>query len=204
VERIQSFKKIKQNSMNKIFIAIITLSLAAFSAKSQTITRLQTSSSAIRAASSMSSVTNTTVETTVYGDTIKAGQMATYKEVNLELMFSMTTILTPPTMTVRVKFGGQTLVVVNGLTTNINVTNGVFRIYVKISNKGSAASQYAYGLVQQHLTAGPLSLTSPIYDSQGDWTVDTSVDQPISITVQMGTAISTTTLTPKYIRLKIE
>lgn len=150
------------------------------------------------------SVSGTTSETVLLSDTIKGKTLSTYKSVKFKIYCSITSLLTPPSVTVRVKYGANSVSIVNGLSINVSQTNKPFVIEGVLVNRGVTNSQYIYGTVQQHATLGPLALTSPIYQASGTISTDSETDQLFSITSQFGASIGTTTLQIDYWEIIID
>lgn len=143
-------------------------------------------------------VSNSNVETVLFEQVIPAGTLSLSRSIKAEMKCRITSVLLPPAITIRLKFGGSTLAIVNGLAVNLNISAKPFTIEALIANKGVANAQYAYGRITQHMTQGPLSLSSPIYDNDADWTEDTTIDRTFQITAQFASLVSTTSITLKH------
>ncbi len=131
-------------------------------------------------------VSNTTSETTVFSQVIPAGKMGTSKKLSLDLLSTLTTpAISIPTITVRIKLGSSTLVVVNAIGLAISQTNSPFTIAGVIRNRDASNVQIAYAHITQSASNLPMLLanSSAVY---ADWAVDTTVDQTLSVTVQFG------------------
>lgn len=122
------------------------------------------------------SVSGTTAETVLLSDTIKASTLSTYKSIRFKAYCSLTSLLTPPSVTVRVRYGANSVSIVSGLSVNTAQTNRPFVVEGVLVNRGVTNNQYIYGTVMQHATLGPLALTSPIYQSSGIISTDSTVD----------------------------
>lgn len=140
-------------------------------------------------------------EVTVFQDLIKADAMSTNKTLSLILDASMTSGLSVGTYSVRVYLGSTSLAIVNSLGIVALQTNQPFEVDLRICNKTSG-SQFVKGKVQQIGTT-PIALTSPIYVAHADWSVDTTSDQILKVTVQSGGIILGQSLTVKRINYEI-
>lgn len=149
-------------------------------------------------------LSNTTVETTVFTMTVPANMLETDKGLRVEYYGSLTTLLTPPTVTVKVKFGGMTLTAVNGVALLASGTAKPFSIEVFLANRGATNSQYCLARVTNPGAQGLLIGLAVTEQVDGTGAVDTTAAQTLSITVQFGTQISTTTLTTNLVRATIE
>ena len=149
-------------------------------------------------------LSNTTTETTVFSATIKAGQLALDRSVRVQYNGSITSLLLPPTITVRVKFGGTTLTVLSGIALLASATAKPFSIDVFIANRGAANSQYLLATVTNPGAIALLTGLAVMEQASATAAIDTTVDQTLSITVQFGSAVSSTSLTTQYIRAALE
>jgi len=149
-----------------------------------------------------SSLSNSTVETTLFSQTISGGKMGTSKALKFTLYCSLTTpALAVPTLTVKVKLGSTSLTVMSGLSLAISQTNAPFNVTGLIVNKSAPNAQFTFSQIIQQSASIPLVLTSALADA--DWTVDTTTDQLFAVTAQFGSLNATTTLTFRYADIEL-
>lgn len=149
-------------------------------------------------------ISNSVAETTILSVTIPGKDLDLYKLIRYEMYCNLTSIVVPPTVTIKVKYGSGVLTAVSALTININQNSQPFIIEGVIVNRNLTNSQYAYSKVSQHATQGPLALTSPIYDARTTFAIDSTTDQTFAITTQFGGLIATTSLVIDYWKITIE
>lgn len=139
-------------------------------------------------------LSSSTVETTLFTQTIVAGSMGIAKELNFRIICTLTTVLAPPTLTIKMKFGASTLTVMSGLTLSTSLTSSPFIIEGVIANVGSSTAQIVYAKLTQ--ASSTILLAQPM--AYADWTIDTTTDQTFSVTAQFGSSSATTVLTYKH------
>jgi hypothetical protein len=161
---------------------------------------LTPSSAFIPLSPAITSVTNTTTETTVFVDTIRGNTLGLVKQLNLNSYFSIVSALVPPSVTVRVYYGSTAIATFSSVAINSSTTSG-FWINMILAENGSSASQFCFG---QIIPNAILSLSASSGISSGSYTINSAIDQTLRITVQFGSALTGTTLTPLYARAKIE
>jgi len=141
------------------------------------------------------SLNNSLSETTLFSQVIEAGKMGTVKELGFEFFCMLTTpALSLPSLTIRLKFGGNTLTVANSLGIAASQSNEPFIVRGKIVNKASN-SQVAYACIEQGAASLPLVLGVASSFKGAKWSVDTSQDQTLSLTGQFSLLSGGTTLT---------
>lgn len=149
-----------------------------------------------------SSVNNTNTETTIFTQAVPANAMGTNKVLRFQFWGTMTTLLLPPTLTIRIKFGSTTLTVVNAVSLLASQTGSPFLIEVAVVATGTG-SQEAFARISD--STGTIILTGGLglSLSAASWSVDTTSVQAFAVTVQFGTAVLTTTLTAKMVSLEL-
>lgn len=138
---------------------------------------------------------NLTAETVIMSDTVKANTMSTYKEVSFRVDCAITSLLVTPNVTVRVRFGPNVITLVSNAGVTLSQTNSPFVIEGTITNKGSATSQLVTAQITQNNATAGLSLSSPISIVRGTMNTNTAVDNLMSVTVQFGSAVTSTSIT---------
>lgn len=131
-------------------------------------------------------ITNSTTETTLFSDIIQANSLVPGKYYPFRIDLALTTpLVNLANVTIRVKYGSQTLTVINGAGLTIGMTSAVpVTITGYIVSRGMN-SQFIPIVVSQGMgSAIVLSNTNTI--ARGTMTVDSSVDQNFSITAQFG------------------
>lgn len=140
-------------------------------------------------------LSNTTTETDLISTVIPANSLSNYKRIKFKIYCSLTSALVTPNLTVRIKFGSNSVTVINGLGVNISQTSKPFTIEGIIVNRGNTMSQYVYGEIKQNASIGPLALTSPTYNANGIIATNTETDQTFSVTGQFSSTSATSSLT---------
>lgn len=127
---------------------------------------------------------------TVPANTLSAGDV-----VRLKLWGIYSTALTPPTITVKVKIGGTTVLNTGAITTVGNVSSAGFFMDIDLSfftiGASGTCDAQAYGEYATALTTG-LSINVP---NSSTTTIDTTVDELIQVTITWGTASASNTIT---------
>lgn len=148
-------------------------------------------------------LSNSTTETTLFSQVIPAGSMGINKKLNLEALCTLTTpVVSIPTLTIRLKLGSAVLTVVSAVGLAVSQTNAPVVIEAKIRNKEASNAQILYAKVTQAGTSLPLLIenSKAVFAS---WTVDTSVNQTLSITAQFGGLSAATSLTAQDIDIEL-
>lgn len=145
-----------------------------------------------------SALTNTTTETTMYSQAIKAGSMGTNKEMNFKFICLLTTGLAAPTLTIKVKLGTSVLTVGAAMALALSMTAVPFIVEGSIINEDSAASQLSWCKITQHSNTLALLISGSNALVATTWTEDTTVDKTFVITAQFGSAIVGTSLTFRH------
>lgn len=159
-----------------------------------TLTRRETGRGFAAADSASVSVSNTTTETAIFTHTIQGGLMGTTKELSFRLICTLTSVLVPPNITVKIKFGGATLTSMSGISISAGLTATPFIIEGLIANAGTANAQIIYSKFIQANT----SLINAQPMAYADGTIDTTINQVFQITVQFSGLSTTTILTYKH------
>jgi len=172
-----------------LLLILTVISICSFSQ-----TRSISSVGKIRSLSPGITLANLTTESIILSDTIKANTMSTYKEVAFRIDASITSLLVTPNVTIRVRFGNQVVTLVSNVGITISQTNSPFIIDGTITNNGANNSQIvACQITQNNATAG-LSLSSPISLVRGAISTNTAIDNLLSVTVQFGSAVTSTSM----------
>ncbi|MFV5703879.1 hypothetical protein ACM55F_18655 [Flavobacterium sp. XS2P12] len=133
-------------------------------------------------------VSNTTTETTIYTSTMAANYLTIGKLMNVKLYGRFSTVNTSSIYTFRVKLAGVTVLTVTS--TGQNVTNRPFDIDLRstVRSIGTSGTIISYGKTQQ-------DNLSPNIEIGNLTSIDTTLGNTISITVQWSNANSGNTLT---------
>lgn len=149
-----------------------------------------------------SPVSNTAVETTIFSQVVPAGKMKATGILGFALWGNLTTGLLPPTLTLRVKLGSSSMAVFTTAALLGSLTGKAFFLDGYISNI-SASSQAVVARVTQ-ASSGIISLgTLGVNAVEGNFSVDTSVNQTFLITAQFGSAVASTSLVTRMARLQL-
>lgn len=183
--------------MRKIFIVLLLFISANVYAQN---TRYLTPSGMNISMSAVTSVTNSTTETTIFVDTIRANTMGLSKTLTLDAYGAITSLLAPPLATIRVYMGTTVVAIFSNLVINASVTLAPFHINFVMVNNNSASSQFCYGEFRPN-TAISLTSTTPYFAIN---TISTTTDQYISVTVQYATVVSGTTIFPQFLKVNIQ
>lgn len=178
--------------MMKLLPALILIFISSFGYSQ---VRSLTSVGKTRSQAPGLTMTNLTTESIVMSDTVKANTMSTYKEIAFRIDCSVTSLLVTPGVTVRIRFGNQVVNVLSNAGITLSQTNSPFVIEGTITNKGATNAQLIAAQVTQNNSTAGLSLSSPISLVRGTTTVDTTVDNVLSVTVQFNSAITGTSIT---------
>lgn len=186
----------------KLFISLFLLLVLSLTVSAQKIRR-ETGRGFSTTDPAVMTVSNSTTETTLFTDTIRAGRMGTNKELPFEILGVMNSpLLAVPSITIRIKLGSATLTAVNALPVAVSLVNKPFIIRGKIINKGMNA-QVVFIEVHQSQTSGVFAGLDSTSTAYAKWTVDTSVDQNFVVTAQFGLLSATTTLTIEYVSIDV-
>lgn len=143
-------------------------------------------------------------ETTIYTRVIPAGVMGTAKEMSFNIFCRVTTGVLTPTLTLRLKLGSGTMVIVSGLGLTASLSTAApFRIEGAICNYNNSSSQYVWARIHQPTASSPLALNTGSAYMDTEWNVDTKVPQTFSVTAQYGGLIAGASLQTKYIKLDL-
>lgn len=148
-------------------------------------------------------VNNSSSEVTVFSQVVPANKMGTSKKLTLSLLGTLTTpAISIPTFTVKIKLGSSVLTIFSGLTLAASQNNTPFVIDGIIRNKDAANAQIVYAKATQYAANLPMLLANAtaVYS---DWTVDTTVDQTLSVTIQFGALSAGTTFTLRDVDLDL-
>lgn len=140
---------------------------------------------------------NSTAETTLYSQTIRGGVMGANKTLRFQVMCSISTVLSVPSLTLRIKLGSSTLVVANALSLVLNATARPLVLEGIIANKNATNAQFVAAWVIQD-ASNPISLVTGPLAAIADWTEDTTANATFSFTAQMGGLSLSTGLTYRY------
>lgn len=148
-------------------------------------------------------VSNTTSETTIFSQVVPGGKMGAIKRLRFSAFCMITTpALSLPSLTVRLKFGGSTITVANGISLAINLNNEPFMIRGEIINK-SATSQIAWARIEQGANSLPLLLGIASSFKGAKWTEDSSTDKTFSLTAQFSLLSGGTSLSAEHVDIEL-
>jgi hypothetical protein len=146
------------------------------------------------------SVTNSTTETTIFVDTIRASTLGVSKSLLLDAYGTITSLLTPPTVTIKIYVGSTVVATYSSLIINASVTSAPFHINFLMTNNNSASSQFCYGELRPN-TAISFTSTSPNFTTA---TINTTTDQYLKVTAQFATAVTGTTIFPQFLKVNVQ
>lgn len=131
-------------------------------------------------------INNSTVETTLFSETIPANSLVQGKYYPFRIDVAITTpLVNLATLTFRIKYGGQTVAVINGAGLTIGLTqSSPVTISGFLVSRGMN-SQFLPITVNQSM-GNVISLTTSNATARSTMTVDASVNQTFSITAQFG------------------
>lgn len=131
-------------------------------------------------------ITNSTTETTLFTSTIPANTLVPGKFYGFRIDVAVSTpLVNLATLTIKVKYGSQTLSVINGAGLTIGSTSlAPISITGQLVSR-SMSSQYAPIMVNQSM-GNVISLTTSNALARGLMTVDASQAQTFSVTAQFG------------------
>lgn len=141
-------------------------------------------------------VNNTTVETTLFSQVIRGKAFGTVKRMEFRLVCTITTLLTAPTLTLKVKYGNSSFTLVTTAGLSLSMTGRPFIIDGEIVAKNSANAQSVNIIITQD-SLGVITGLTGANAASTDWTEDSTVDATFSVTAQFGTLSAGTTLVCK-------
>jgi len=153
-----------------------------------------------------SAITNTTAETSLISATLPAGIMGLARALEFVCVATITTpLVSIPTLTIRVKFGGSTLTVAAGLSLVASLTNAPILLSGSIANIDATNVQYVYCEVRQSggLVSQPISIANGSFIQQAAFAEDTTAAVTFSITAQFGGLSATTNLTHQFSKVEV-
>lgn len=130
------------------------------------------------------SIVNSTVETTLFADLIEANSLVPgkYYQFRIDLAIS-TPLVNLANLTIKVKYGSQTIAIINGAALSIGATTAVPVTITGVLVSRGMNSQFLPVTVSQGM-GSILTLGSTNSVARGLMTVDASVDQTFSVTAQ--------------------
>lgn len=139
-------------------------------------------------------IANTAAETALVTGTIKGGILSLTSRMKSTLYLAVASrALLPGTITFRVKYGTNTLVLGGGALALIaSVSAGPVELFCRLANHTTFNNQVLYGKVTQG--SGALTLSSPINIASLVGTIDSTVDQTFSITAQFSASDAANTI----------
>ena len=146
---------------------------------------------------------NTSAEVTLFSQVIPGGQLSLLNQMKFAFYLNLSTMaVLPGTITFRIKYNGSVLTLGGGALTLVSAkTNSPVRLSGILTNIGSFSSQYFNAELRQD--GNTLSLISPIATAMAKPTVDSTIDQTFSLTVQFSTANAANTVTLDYASMVI-
>ncbi len=139
-------------------------------------------------------VTNTTTETTIFTGSVPANTLSTNKILLGSLWFQWDSPSVGRAFTIRVKYGGTTLITFASGNQQSNVAPGYGRVEFMLRGDGTTSAQEALG--QYHFSINAGAGVFGIAD-QGNAAIDSTAAQNLVITVEHGTTDADVTFTSK-------
>lgn len=178
----------------KNLLLLLLLPLSGFAQSS----RMSNPSGAIISICPGTSITQTSPETEVFRDTIRANALIPNRYYNFMIVGTLTTpVLNFPGLTVKIKYGAQTYTLTNAAITVGNVTNGLFTIEGALVAQ-TASTQFAFAKIIQP-GGSIISVNSSNYTPTGSFTNDSTTTLPFVVTVQFtGAGLGTSNLNIRW------
>lgn len=185
---------------------LLLLSLCSFRQQlpAQTVVTTQSAANAIAVASSITTLTNSATETTLFSKTVPGGLMGTSRGMHLAFLAQLSSTLVNPSLTIKIKYGTAVITAVSAVSVNASLTSVPFYIECDIMNANATGSQQVISRVFQNTVSAPLSLGAGVYLASSTWTTDSTVDQTLAVTATFNSALTGTTLVPILLTFKIE
>ncbi|MFO0906765.1 MAG: hypothetical protein U0800_27670 [Isosphaeraceae bacterium] len=148
-------------------------------------------------------MSNSSAETSLISQTVPGGLMNLYNRLRFTIICSISTqLLTPGSLTIRVKYGSAVLTLPSGAITLLaNQANQPFNISGRVRNKGATNAQILFAEIRQ----GGSALTLGTPNAQGILTpaIDSTADQAFAVTAQFSLASATNVLAVQDVDLEI-
>ncbi len=173
-------------------------------AQAQTSGTTQSAANTITTYSSIATLTNSATETTLVSKVIPGGLLGASRKLTGRAVFTLSSTLVNPAITIKIKYGAMVLTAVGSLSINLSLTAQPFYIDFEINNLNSTNAQLAIARVYQSSISSPLGTTSPFIMVMQQGTTDSTADQTFSVTATFNSALTGTTLIPLLINTKIE
>lgn len=153
--------------------------------------------------SGVSNLTNSTAETTIFSANVAGGIMNLANKVTFLIGGGLSTaVLTPGSLTFRVKYGTSTTIVTSGGIILIGSSSDApYRLSGFLTNKSTTSSQYMQ--TQLTATSGGLTLTNGVNLGHARPAMDSTLDQTLAITAQFSVASTSNILTVDYLEVTI-
>jgi len=170
------------------------------------VTRRETSRGFSLTETGGNTLTNSTVETSLFSYVIPAGKMGTSKILKFEIICHITTpALSIPSLTIKIKLGAAVLTIVSTATLGAAIADKPIKIEGTIANLSATNAQFVYAQLTSASGSGLifslLSASTVVTDAA--WTVDTTLDQTFAVTGQFGGLSGTTSITPKLVSIDL-
>lgn len=181
--------------MRKLLYLILLLPVFCFGQSS----KMSNPSGAIISICPGTTITQTSPETEVFRDTIRANTLIPNRYYNFMVVGTLTTpLINFPGLTVKVKYGAQTYTLTNAALTAGNISGGLFTIEGSMVAQTSS-SQFAFAKIIQP-GGSILTLSSSNYIPTYTYTNDSATTLPFVITVQFtGAGLGTSSLAVKWV-----
>jgi len=143
------------------------------------------------------SVIGSTALTTLYTDSISANNLSLGKYYSFRIDLAATTpLVNVGTITITLKYGTGTLVVANGAVLVGSLNNAPIIITGTIVSRGLNSQYVTMNISQPNGTVINLPLSSSAM--RGIMSVDASVTQNVTVTLQLGGTVTGTTITRDF------
>ena len=132
------------------------------------------------------SIVNSTTETTLFSDVITGNSLVQGKYYSFRVDVAITTpLVNLATLTIKVKYGGQTVAVINGAGLTIGLSQATPLTLTGVLVSRGTNNQFLPIMVNQAM-GNAISLTTSNTVARGLLTVNSAIDQSFSITAQFG------------------
>lgn len=145
-------------------------------------------------------IANLDTEQTIISQIIPAMSLASGRPFFFDVIFDVTTGLLPPALTVKIKYGNQTAIVLNGVSVTASIAaTRRFRIKGSLVNiADDNQKQLLDAETRQDANLTILSLgTTGIKPFFQDFTINSTVDQTFAVTIQAAALLNAPTIVVK-------
>jgi|GEM_PF-3781732 len=135
---------------------------------------------------------------------IKGNTLGTSRSISYLFTFEISSgILLLPNLTFKIKYGGASLTIIDAAIVSASLTSRVVVVQGRLAGFGATNKQYIYGRMDQDVSiAGlPVAINGSTAIKHAKWTVDSSIDQTFSITVQPSLTMGSAVIYPTFANL---